>query len=409
MKKISSVILFVFLVSAFQSQAQNPLPSTGHRFAEYGDSGRKFTDETAGFSVIMKDSTDGGGVPIAEIRSFIGQSVPTSFGIYSDQKGSKAIFREDTLLIGGISKTSKFYMKSDSELEWEIIFESIPADSVFSFPFDCRNLEFYYQDTLSSYERDILGVSRPDSVECSYAVYHSFRANNEYTTGKAFHIYRPKIRDDKGKTVWCHLDIDTVGKFLSISVPREFLDGAAYPVVVDPTFGCTSIGASNVGVGSNWCYSTLYTSDHYTASSGDKIDTLYAYFTGGGSTREARIGIYDVTSGVPDNKIMESSRVKLAQNISPTWTKIAVNLFLTAGTAYCVAVGDFTPSETFLMFYDNVAGAGSEYNGTALPDPWVNNSTGAWHISMYAVYSNSGGSGNIYRRRIEQQTLLLRD
>jgi hypothetical protein len=64
-----------------------------------------------------------------------------------------------------------------------------------------------------------------------------------YKTGKLCHIYRPWAEDAKGQRVWCDLTIDA--DVMTITVPQDFLDSAAYPVLVDPTFGYTTHGASN--------------------------------------------------------------------------------------------------------------------------------------------------------------------
>ena len=82
-----------------------------------------------------------------------------------------------------------------------------------------------------------------------------------YKTGKAFHIYRPKITDKNGRWIWGELHIDEKKGELSVTVNQSFLDNAVYPVTVDPTFGDTSCGATaynditDVTVGS-WFTST---------------------------------------------------------------------------------------------------------------------------------------------------------
>lgn len=75
----------------------------------------------------------------------------------------------------------------------------------------------------------------------------------EYKTGKAFHIYRPKAIDANGVEQWCSLDIKD--GILTVIIPQNFLNKALYPVIVDPTFGYTSAGASSVGVNSEDIYS----------------------------------------------------------------------------------------------------------------------------------------------------------
>lgn len=154
------------------------------------------------------------------------------------------------------SKTEvHFYNISKTEAipecyEFEVILKEKPKTNKVQMSIMTKGLEFYYQPELTQEEIDD-GAFRPENVIGSYAVYHESKAGDysrtgkkNYRAGKAFHIYRPKIIDNAGKEVWGKLNIDVKKKLLTIVVPQVFLDNAVYPVIVDPTFGYVSAGAS---------------------------------------------------------------------------------------------------------------------------------------------------------------------
>lgn len=148
-------------------------------------------------------------------------------------------------------RTVRFYEKDDGfedgGFEVEVELDIKPETNVLMFSLQTKNLDFFYQPKLTS-EEISSGDTRPENVEGSYAVYHKTMkndfSNRHYRTGKAFHIYRPWAEDSLGNRVWCELYIDEVTEKLSIIIPQNFLDTAQYPVIVDPTFGYTSQGAS---------------------------------------------------------------------------------------------------------------------------------------------------------------------
>lgn len=143
----------------------------------------------------------------------------------------------------------QMHQRSDA-LEIDIILNRKPATNAFVYDIKTEGLNFYYQAALTQKEIDD-GCHRPDNVVGSYAVYHKTGKNNHkyrngieknYGTGKFCHIYRPQAIDADNNKVWCDLHIDT--RVMTITVPQDFLDTAAYPVVIDPTFGNTNIGSS---------------------------------------------------------------------------------------------------------------------------------------------------------------------
>jgi hypothetical protein len=139
---------------------------------------------------------------------------------------------------------------------------------------DSGNLRFLYQEPYSTCElspedvsagvvtRDDTGgwdkdgrkiVNVPDWAHKSWAVYqtdHNILYKNsteaaKYQGGKFCHIHRPKAIDDNGNWVWCDIDINTVTEQMKVTIPSSFLETAAYPVRVDPTFGYTTLGSTD--------------------------------------------------------------------------------------------------------------------------------------------------------------------
>lgn len=152
-----------------------------------------------------------------------------------------------------------FYEKPNFDelggFEIEILLKEKPASNKIRFSIQSKGLNFFYQPELTQKEKDN-GGGRPDNVIGSYAVYHKTKRDNivgqnEYRTGKAFHIYRPKIIDKNGNWIWGELNIDEQTGILTITIDQQWLDGAIYPVLVDPTFGYTTVGSSWLNLAEN--------------------------------------------------------------------------------------------------------------------------------------------------------------
>lgn len=133
--------------------------------------------------------------------------------------------------------------------EFEVILKGKPASNVIEFTLETKGLNFFYQPALTQKEIDE-GVVRPENVVGSYAVYHKTKgrmndiAGMEYKVGKAFHIYRPKVIDANGDSIWGELHIDEETGILTVTIDQAWLNSAVYPVIVDPTFGYTTLGST---------------------------------------------------------------------------------------------------------------------------------------------------------------------
>jgi hypothetical protein len=149
-------------------------------------------------------------------------------------------------------------------VEFNLTLYKKPDTNTWSFPIDLTNLVAYYQPALTP-EEIAEGCERPDNVVGSYAVYHSSKRDNQYKTGKAFHIYRPKIIDSDGNWIWGELYLND--NVLNITVDSDWLKKAKYPVVVDPTIGYNVAGSSfTLTYGISGCISTYVESEGIVSS-----------------------------------------------------------------------------------------------------------------------------------------------
>lgn len=126
--------------------------------------------------------------------------------------------------------------------EYDVILLSEPKTNRIridlSFP---EGLEFYRQPSREMIEKNHLRC--PSNVIDSYAVYWKER-NGPFKTGKFCHIYRPLIKDARGRSVWGELDIN--GTAMTVTIPEWWLADAQYPVIVDPVIGTQTRGALNI-------------------------------------------------------------------------------------------------------------------------------------------------------------------
>lgn len=151
-----------------------------------------------------------------------------------------------------IHQYSQAHAGEDGGIEFEWLLKERPLTPYLQTTIQTKGLEFHYQAPPTR-EEAASGLTRPENALGSYAVYHATRGGvvdaygQDYKTGKFCHIYRPKAIDARGAEVWCTLSIDIALGLLTVTVPKDFLDSAQYPIRVDPTFGFTSVGVGSTG------------------------------------------------------------------------------------------------------------------------------------------------------------------
>jgi hypothetical protein len=254
----------------------------------------------------------------------------------------------------------------------------------------CEDYDFMYQPPLSE-EEIAEGDVRPDDIVGSYAVYHKSLKDNEFETGKAFHIKRPVISDSDKNWIWGELGFEPKTCTLTVYVAHEFLDNAVYPVRVDPTLGYTSMGGSNSTVLLN------------------TIATTYATSTENGTVTSISLGIDGNTVGTVNAKGViydntQNNNALITDGVSPStllpasasgsFTTIAysVSPSITIGTGYSIG---FVGDATVRYYYDSPGGTqgwSDPTNSYTSPQTTGNTNFQTRKISQYINYSVSGGT-----------------
>ncbi|MCK5616860.1 hypothetical protein KAR91_84140, partial [Candidatus Pacearchaeota archaeon] len=176
-----------------------------------------------------------------------------------------------------------------------------PPTNSFTFNIEHSGLTFRWQDTLMDDEKT--NSYRPDSAIYSYALYHATAVNlnygvntdsgvirHEYETTKASHLYRPTVIDDAGWKEWATIFIDTAADTVNWTIPDSFWETAQYPVVLGPTFGNTSIGATN---GNSGGVQRAFWVETGGSASGYTLDSVGIYISAISTDIGIIFGLYD--------------------------------------------------------------------------------------------------------------------
>ena len=281
----------------------------------------------------------------------------------------------------------------DGGFEIEIVLKQKPTSNVFDFQLSgWQDLDFFYQSALTQQEIDD-GASRPDNIVGSYAVYHKFLVNNReestnYATGKAYHIFRPKVIDVLGTEVWGELSY--AEGVLTVTVSQSFLDTAKYPVKIDPAFGYATIGATN----QSWFGQTI-TGTKFTTIEAGTLTKMTAYVRSATSDSAVGMGIYDDSSG-PNNLLTEDTGDATATD-PIAWQSANVSLSLSDATVYFISVFNAGTSGQFNIRYDSGATA-QAFDKSATFETWTDPMTGESakdrKYSVFATYTKDTDSSS---------------
>lgn len=319
----------------------------------------------------------------------------------------------DTLEWKDIIQEVHAYSIDNDNFEIEVVLNSKPATNIFEFQIDgASHLDFFYQGPLNTEDLGPFAVSctetecidiknnivkrRPENVVGSYAVYHKTKANHEvgginYATGKAFHIYRPKAIDSVGAEEWATLVYSTTTEILSVEVPQSFLDNANYPVRVDPTFGYTSIGASQDTWGLNYLVASKAAS---TPASNGTLNSMSIYAKYNTLTSNFIPALYSDSSDLPDSRLAQVTSGGAAFGATFDWVTTNISYgSITSSTQYWLAHAS-EGNQYYDVKYDTATDE-AQYlvPASPWPDPFgtpVGNFDE--RISIYATYTAAGGA-----------------
>jgi hypothetical protein len=253
--------------------------------------------------------------------------------------------------------------------EFETLITSKPSSNVLRYSVKSKNVTFNYQGELTA-EDIALGCQRPENVVGSYAVYGAGKDNNsggkDYYTGKLMHIYRPFAIDANGNKVWCELNINDAGTLMTVTIPQGFLDDAAYPVLVDPTLGYTSVGASTSNNAQPWAHGI------YNLPANTNVESATIY--GASSGTPFILGIYSDNSGTINTLIASSAGGTF--DASAAWKTVSLTYSNSTSQNIWIAHNAGTGSLCTLWYDDTQTGY-----------VWVADSNGAHNFSYPNLYS----------------------
>lgn len=340
-----------------------------------------------------------------------------------------------TIKIG--DKTHRFYVDENGDFEYDIIFDKQPPSNVIEYNLDFpEGLNFWYQDELTQEEID-LGAVRPENSVGSYAVYWKNRDNHliepvdmldlslaelnlfplrsfvdvpligireriEYKTGKFCHIYRPMLIDAKGVKRWASLSIDPQGKVMSIIC--DFKD-LVFPVILDPTIGYSTAGASNYG-SSTAKWGTTFQAPASTGVTQTYHCAIAAISAG---TPGIKLGIYETTDVYgptyphsPRNQALVE-QVEFDVGVSDDESTAGGGATITANTWYWL--GPIEENSATKMKYDTGGGTNQSVYDSGLTyasemaNPWSNNASGSDRLfSIWVDYSG----GTDYQKTLSE-------
>lgn len=281
-------------------------------------------------------------------------------------------------------------------VKFDIILNEKPSTNQFCYTVEgAENYAFAYQGALTAKEIAD-GAVRPDNIVGSYAVYHKSLVNNQYKTGKAFHIERPKVwslSNDKNKQL---ATLSYSEGQLCVTAPQAFLDTADYPVRIDPTLGYSSAGASIISMAANELRVSLVNAQY---QSGGTATSVVAY---------ASSTVSSSLKGLIFSKENNSSTVNVVTGASSTGSVVTTaawytfsfpsSVYLATSTSIAgyVNLPGVVSSGALGLYYDSAAStaynhyASTTYSYSGTPNSTTLTTRGT---SMLSIYYNMSPQG----------------
>ncbi len=287
----------------------------------------------------------------------------------------------------------------DGGLEIEVVLKEKPISNVIEFSIETKGLDFFYQPELTQEEKDN-GAERPENVVGSYAVYYKDTPTNyvggkEYKTGKMCHIFRPEVVDAKGSEVWGELNVDIENSLLTVTIDKEWLEKAVYPVVVDPTFGYTTVGAAgSVGL-LQYSRCGFVAGKYSLAETGTPSTiTIRTGTVSAGSVISLIGAIYDTDKTNKNNDTDDLTGLSGAA----AWRELTITSpsQLSTGDYYLAVMGkETTGTEVYPVAipYDSSGVSNNKmyYSATYALPATLDGTNGTYKFSIYATYTEEAG------------------
>lgn len=402
----------------------------------------KVTNPKRRHAVEIGDSTQDDFYPQVKLTGWDNE-VNLSIRLLDDFQGVVRT-QQDKILYENGSRTARFYEIDDTDFEdgafeFDLVLSERPPTNVIEFTVQAKNLKAYFQPELTQEEIE-QGAQRPERIVRSWAIYHGTERNNrlqeiaentfdarelaqglaegwlvkkelsaprelpdgtevtevlyeldkDVKGGKFGHIPRPYYTDANGNIVWCdfELPVDEENNIIDGGMARLFLPDeyktAAYPIVVDPTFGMTSIA------GSQGDTSRLRAQKFTAPTEAGEITTVHVY------TRQAVVdtgtvigtGVYAADASVQNSSLIAADTGNATLDVSASWETLNISAEFTASQDLLLAAQS---DGQWRMYYDSGSNHYQQLPGTweTWPDPWGAISSQSYIFSIYATYTAS--------------------
>lgn len=286
---------------------------------------------------------------------------------------------------------------TEGGMEFEVILKERPKTNVVTFTLNTKGLDFFYQPELTVEEK-LQGIKKPENVIGSYAVYASEQKTNyvggkEYKTGKVGHIYRPRVEDAEGNTVWGELNVDTNNGLLTVTIPDEWLDKAVYPVrhAAGLTFGYTTAGSGSIST------DNIMVLCKFPLIENASVSKLTIYCNSQFGNTNSKGLIHNDSSDYPGSRSAISSPLYLASGSTKAWRDYTLSASLSPGNYWLGVIPD---TYRYNIYQDSGGGVNQRYHKvdsySSPSDPAPSGMTGGSYInSVYATYTAVASGTNM--------------
>lgn len=239
---------------------------------------------------------------------------------------------------------------------------------------------------------------RPKTTYGSIAVYHKSKVHNQYGIGKAFHILMPVLTDATGKKTYAD-SLEIINGYLVVSLPKQFLNTATYPITINDTFGETGVGVTSGGFNKN---QTRAFGGPWSPTNNGTVDDIQMYATPGANDEEYTVGMYPNSGGSPNGQSpnVESTPLTIATTDGAGWfTFTCGSEAISSSSSYFMAAAHGVYNSNINLAYDTSGGYLDydidTYVSGNISDPHASSYLNAWLFSIYANYTASGGGLSI--------------
>jgi len=292
-----------------------------------------------------------------------------------------------------LQKTYPGFPSEGGGLKETLIFDGVPEFDLYrsqlQLPAGCQ---LHYQPALTP-EEIAEGCVRPEWCVGSFAVYDAIGC-------KIGHLPAARAETADGEVRWFRLAQEkhhTLGLLIVVPGLVEWLKTlpkSAFPVKVDPTFGCTSIGGSSANLADD----TLVANGAYSPAADGNLTKLTFYGTANGPNRYTTAGLHLDSSG-PAGLVCDSAST-LLPNASAQWFDVSMDApaAISSGSSYHFSW--YCDPDYQGTYYDTGAKTlryrSQTYSGGSLPDPWgtpANSYTRTY--SVYGTYTEASTPSTI--------------